>query len=192
VSEIFYSIQGEGALTGTPAVFVRFHGCNLQCSFCDEPSKPYETMSGERIVQTVQTIRGVCRSVVLTGGEPSLQITADLLTALHNDGNAIHIETNGTNPAVDEWSEAGLLDWVTVSPKTESAPTIDADEVKVVYTGQRDLSVYGDHPTRFLQPCYLRGDSEATARNIMETIERLKTERGWRLSLQTHRLIGLR
>ena len=96
INEIFYSIQGEGYRTGTPAVFIRFSGCNLKCPFCDTQHSSGREMSDEEI------IKEICfyptRFVVLTGGEPGLQVDREFINKLHQAGKFIQIETNGTVP----------------------------------------------------------------------------------------------
>lgn len=178
INEIFYSLQGEGFHTGTPAIFVRFSGCNLKCEFCDTAHENGKMMSDKEITEEV--CKYPCRMVILTGGEPSLWIDAPLLQMLHEAGKYICIETNGTREL-----PAGI-DWVTCSPK-EGAPLHikHIDEVKVVYTGQ-DVTGYLELPARqhFLQPC--------SCNNTDEVIEYIKRNPQWRLSLQTHKLIHIR
>ena len=179
INEIFYSLQGEGMHTGTPAVFVRFSGCNLHCPFCDTRHEEGIWMSNEEIVEAVK--RHPCRFVILTGGEPSLQIDEDLLHRLHDAGRYICIETNGTHPL-----PAGI-DWVTCSPKGDAPVMLEKiDEVKVVYKGQ-DVETYhkqlkADHYS--LQPC--------SGLNTAETVVYVLAHPWWRLSLQTHKLIDIR
>lgn len=183
VNEIFYSLQGEGAFTGTPVVFVRFSGCNRACSFCDTDFDDYTLLSADDIVAEAE--RYPAGRVVLTGGEPLLQVDAPLIDALHRAGMTIHIETNGTLPVPDG------IDWVTCSPK-EPPLAIQPDrinEIKVVYTGQSADSL-DDIRCRFnpvslfyLQPC--------SGLNIDETVARVLSLKGWRLSLQTHKLIDI-
>mgnify|MGYP002624515790 CR=1 FL=1 len=192
INEIFYSLQGEGANTGTAAVFVRFSGCNLQCEFCDTDHAEGKLMTALDIVDAVARYTAA-PLVVLTGGEPALFIDNDLVSLLHGTGKTVAIETNGTS-----FLPVGI-DWVTLSPKTgveggELKPLIlsRCNELKVVYTGQ-DLAQY-DHITaehRFLQPCYV-DDEEQRRHNIDITVEAVKQHPEWRLSLQTHRLIGIR
>ena len=114
INEIFYSLQGEGFHTGTPAVFVRFSGCNLRCSFCDTRHEEGVMMTDEEIVEKVSSFPA--RMVILTGGEPSLWIDKALISRLREAGKQICIETNGTRPLPDG------IDWVTCSPK-ENAPS---------------------------------------------------------------------
>ena len=133
INEIFYSLQGEGFHTGTPAVFVRFSGCNLKCSFCDTRHEEGTLMSDEEILQAISAFPS--NVVILTGGEPSLWIDQAFIDLLHRAGKYICIETNGTNPLPEG------IDWVTCSPKGAPLRVTHMDEVKVVYTGQ-DLTQY--------------------------------------------------
>jgi organic radical activating enzyme len=177
INEIFYSLQGEGYYTGTPAIFVRFSGCNLKCDFCDTRHEEGVMMTDDEILAEVG--RYPATTVVLTGGEPSLWIDAALIDCLHALGKYVTIETNGTRPIPDN------IDWVTCSPKQGIKLGIQRmDEVKVVYEGQ-DLDVYELLPAEhfFLQPC--------SCRNTSETIECVLRHPKWRLSLQTHKLIGI-
>ena len=152
VNEIFYSLQGEGFHAGTPAVFVRLSGCNLHCPFCDTQHASGCEMSEEAIVEAVG--QWPARWAVITGGEPSLQLTASLVDALHRAGRRVAVETNGTRrlPAVD---------WITLSPKEPwlgpaATPRIDeADELKLLYDGQQQPQHYDNIKVahgRFLQP----------------------------------------
>lgn len=193
INEIFHSLQGEGYNTGTAAVFVRFSGCNLQCNFCDTQHNEGTVMTEREIVNEIMQYP-LAPLVVLTGGEPSLFIDHDFVAMLkHLTGKRIAIETNGTNMLPDN------LDWVTLSPKGaypggEAFPlVIDiCDELKVVYTGQ-PLDQYFDIQARhyFLQPCYCDDDS-TRQHNIELTIQAVMRDPRWRLSLQTHRLLGIR
>lgn len=177
INEIFYSLQGEGYHTGTPAVFIRFSGCNLRCPFCDTRHEEGRMMSDAEILAEV--CRYPATFVILTGGEPSLWIDQPLIEQLHRAGKYICIETNGTHPLPEG------IDWVTCSPK-QGAPVVlpRMDEVKVVYEGQ-ELSVYEQLPARhyFLQPC--------SCQNTAETVACVMEHPRWRLSLQTHKLIGI-
>ena len=177
INEIFYSLQGEGFHTGTPAVFVRFSGCNLKCSFCDTQHEEGVWMSDEEILAEVGKYPAM--TVILTGGEPSLWIDREFVDCLHRMGKYVCIETNGTHSLPDN------IDWVTCSPK-ENAPVVleRIDEIKVVYTGQ-DLSAYAEIPARyhFLQPC--------SCQNTKEVVDYILRHPRWRLSLQTHKLIDI-
>ena len=132
INEIFYSLQGEGFWTGTPAVFVRLSGCNLHCSFCDTLHESGQPMSEEAIVETVT--QWPARHVVITGGEPSLFLTPTLVERLHAAGKFVAVETNGTHPLPDN------VDWITLSPKDAFEPHATpvltrCDELKVVCDG---------------------------------------------------------
>lgn len=195
INEIFYSLQGEGAHTGCPSVFVRFSGCNKRCSFCDTQHESGTLMSDEEIFNEVSRYPG--RWVILTGGEPSLWIDSDFVKRLKlATGKKIAIETNGSLPVPEE------IDWVTVSPKCGMVGAGDypikaerADELKVVDVGQ-DLDQYFGYPcvgaeTRFyLQPCFV-ADAGECANNTSRTISRILADPRWTLSLQTHRLLNI-
>lgn len=111
INEIFYSLQGEGCFTGTPAVFIRFSGCNLQCDFCDTAHQEGVWMSDQEIIEEVENYPAA--HVVFTGGEPGLQLTRELVLALKEKGKFIQIETNGTVVLPEG------IDWITCSPKPE-------------------------------------------------------------------------
>lgn len=177
INEIFYSLQGEGFHTGTPAVFIRFSGCNLKCPFCDTQHENGVLMSDVEIINEIR--KYPARMVILTGGEPSLWIDQQLIDLLHSEGKYICIETNGTH----ELPEG--IDWITCSPKQEApVKLMRMDEIKVVYQGQ-DLEPYETYPTDrlFLQPC--------SCKNIKETVACVMQHPKWRLSLQTHKFIGI-
>lgn len=177
INEIFYSLQGEGFHTGTPAVFVRFSGCNLKCSFCDTHHEDGRMMSDDEIIAEV--CKYPCRMVILTGGEPGLWIDGKLTAALHAAGKYVAIETNGTCILPED------IDWVTCSPKEGAILKVSRiDEVKVVYVGQ-DVCEYLKLPARhyFLQPC--------SGQNTNDVIAYIKENPQWRLSLQTHKLIDI-
>lgn len=178
INEIFYSLQGEGFHTGTPAVFIRFSGCNLKCDFCDTQHEEGQEMTDEEIIAEVT--RYPCRMVILTGGEPGLWIDEELIEALHRAEKYVCIETNGTCALPEQ------IDWVTCSPKQGAVLQVKhVDEIKVVYVGQ-DVSSYLLLPAthHFLQPC--------SCRNTEEVIEYIKSHPQWRLSLQTHKWIDIR
>lgn len=192
LNEIFYSLQGEGYHTGTPAVFIRFSGCNLRCAFCDTRHQEGKLMSLEDIVTEIKRYPNA-GMVVLTGGEPSLFIDEDFVEAIKEAGKLVAIETNGTRPLPSN------LDWVTLSPKTgfsggdvEPCVLKNCDELKVVYLGQ-DLKQYNsikaDH--KFLQPCFSTDENERQA-NMKACVDAVMSNPAWRLSLQIHRVLGIR
>jgi len=191
INEIFYSLQGEGRHTGRAAVFVRFSGCNLKCPFCDTDFREYREMTAAQIVKTVSQWRD-CGFVVLTGGEPSLQVDEQLIKALHDEGFYIAIETNGTHPLPQ------AIDWVTLSPKNcfvKHAPALAAqkvDEVKVVFDGIHDPETWetGSGMYLNLQPCDT-GDKERNREVTLQCVEYIKRHPQWHLSLQTHKFIHI-
>lgn len=193
INEIFYSLQGEGYWTGTPAVFVRFSGCNLRCPFCDTDHSDGMLMTEDEIV--AETRRYPAGHVIFTGGEPVMQLTGSIVDKLHSDGKYIHIETNGSLPLGDNL--ACTLDWITVSPKDAPLKIQRIDELKLLYHGSgQDPASSGmleiTHPhCRYLQPCDT-GDSAANSRILADTIGYIKEHPQWRLSLQTHKIIGIR
>ncbi len=192
INEIFHSLQGEGYHTGTASVFIRLSGCNLHCAFCDTRHEQGTMMSLPEVVEQVMRYP-LAPLIVLTGGEPSLWINDELVDGLKlMTGKRIAIETNGTCPLPHG------IDWVTLSPKTgignsgdEPVVLTHCDELKVVYLGQ-DLTQYdGITAThRYLQPCWVE-DVEQCHRNMQATVQAVLDNPQWRLSLQTHRVLGI-
>ncbi|MCC7002246.1 MAG: 7-carboxy-7-deazaguanine synthase [Gemmatimonadaceae bacterium] len=206
VKEIFYTLQGEGAHAGRPAVFCRFAGCNLWtgreadratavCSFCDTDFVGIGPDGGkfataEALADAVAAhwpaSAGGTPYVVCTGGEPLLQLDAAAIAALHARGFEVAVETNGTQPLPEG------LDWVCVSPKA-NAPVVVAggDELKLVYPQAlarperfEDL----DFRHWYLQPM----DGPDLAANTAAAIAYVLAHPRWRLSVQTHKVIGVR
>lgn len=210
VKEIFYTLQGEGAQSGRAAVFCRFSGCNLWsgnesdrvealCRFCDtdfvgtDGPGGGEFASAEALAAAVadrwpaavaQTAPAV-PLVVFTGGEPLLQLDAPLIAALHGCGFEVAIETNGTLPAPDG------VDWTCVSPKANSVLRLEAgDELKLIYPQP------GAEPEKyerlafrhfFLQPM----DGPERVANTRHAVEYCLAHPRWRISLQTHKILGI-
>ena len=206
VKEIFYTLQGEGANAGTPAVFCRFAGCNLWtgreadratavCPFCDTDfvgvgpdGGRFESADGLADAVAMQWPPDTAgqRFVVCTGGEPLLQVDAALIGALHARGFRVAVETNGTLPL------APGIDWVCVSPKANADLVVLAgDELKLVYPQENaPPERYAALGFRhfFLQPM----DGPETPGNTRAAIAYCLAHPAWRLSLQTHKLLGLR
>jgi 7-carboxy-7-deazaguanine synthase len=188
LAEIFYSVQGEGTWTGTPAVFVRLAGCNLSCSFCDTDYALKFFASVGDVVRRVREEGGACPLVILTGGEPLAQREAlALVDALRADGRRVHIESNGTLP-----TELPDDVWLTVSPKERLSPEMArrANEAKLIVDGrvpEEWLGAFGETTPLFLQP---EGNKPS---NVALAVEAAKRAPGrLRLSLQTHKFIGVR
>jgi 7-carboxy-7-deazaguanine synthase len=188
LAEMFYSLQGEGTWTGTPAVFVRLAGCNLNCRFCDTDYSLKFFASASEVVARVRELGGTCPMVVLTGGEPLAQAAAsELIELLQADGRRVHVESNGSIP-VD--LPEGV--WLTVSPKERLSPAMAAraDEVKLIVDGAIPFdwlpSFAGRDVPVFLQP---EGNKP---RNVALALAAAKAAPArFRLSLQTHKFIGI-
>ena len=193
INEIFYSLQGEGRHTGRAAVFIRFSGCNLRCPFCDTDFSHYTEMSLEELIRAIRPWHD-CGFVILTGGEPSLQVDEALVEALHHEGYFVAMETNGTHDVPK------TIDWVTVSPKSsfvEHAPAIvvaKIDEVKVIFDGEHDpqpFSLLGQKPYLCLQPCDT-GDARRNQDITRQCVEHILQHPEWHLSLQTHKWLDIK
>jgi 7-carboxy-7-deazaguanine synthase (Cx14CxxC type) len=206
VKEIFYTLQGEGVHTGRAAVFCRFAGCNLWsgreqdrasaiCQFCDTDFIGTDGDGGGKFSTADDLAAAVAakwpasdagkRFVVCTGGEPLLQLDAAAIDALHRQNFLIAIETNGT-VAVPEG-----IDWICVSPKANAQLVVTrGDELKVVYPQEIEPSVYDnlDFANWFIQP----KDGPNAAESLRASIQYCADHPRWRLSLQTHKLIGIR
>lgn len=191
VNEIFYSLQGEGYHSGTPAVFVRFSGCNLRCPFCDTQHEEGVEMSETEIVEAVKAYPASL--VVVTGGEPAVQLTEGLVDALHAAGKYVSVETNGTLPLPKN------VNWITLSPKDiwvgpQAAPVLShADELKLLFDGRHEPSQYSHIAVahRFLQPCDMGNDAR-NAEIMQATVDYIKKNPVWRLSLQIHKILKIR
>lgn len=187
LAEIFYSVQGEGTWTGTPAVFVRLAGCNLNCAFCDTDYALKFIATVPEVVAAVRERGGDCPMVVVTGGEPFAQTeTLALIAALRADGRRVHVESNGTL-AVDLPADV----WLTVSPKERLDPAMAAraNEAKLIVDGRVPAewdAAFPPRTPRFLQP---EGNKPSNVALALETAKREPAR--WRLSLQTHKLIGV-
>jgi 7-carboxy-7-deazaguanine synthase (Cx14CxxC type) len=206
IKEIFYTLQGEGAQAGRPAVFCRFSGCNLWsgresdrasavCTFCDTD---FVGTDGERggkfkdagalsaeIDSLWPASYTASKFVVFTGGEPLLQLDAALVAAMHEHGFAVAIETNGSLPV-----PAGV-DWICVSPKMGSALVVTrGNELKVVIPqANQDLGAYEqlEFDNFYLQPM----DGPLLEANTRLAIETCRRNPKWKLSLQTHKLLQI-
>lgn len=204
VKEIFYTLQGEGANAGRAAVFCRFTGCNLwsgreedrgsaECTFCDTDFVGTDGQGGGRF-KTAEDLADACIEargshgpglVVLTGGEPMLQVDQPLIDALHDKGFEIAIETNGTLPV------PASIDWICVSPKAGTElKQVSGGEVKLVFP-QPDLDPEAfarlDFERHYLQPM----DGPDLAANTALAVAYCKAHPHWCLSLQSHKLIGI-
>jgi organic radical activating enzyme len=188
LSEIFYSVQGEGTWTGTPAVFVRLAGCNLACSFCDTDYALKFVAGIGDVVARVREEGDDCPMVILTGGEPLAQrATPALIDALRADGRRVHIESNGT---IDVALRADV--WLTVSPKERLHPAMAAraNEAKLIVDGRVPEAWVASFPPT--TPVFLQPEGNKPA-NVVLAVDAAKREPArYRLSLQTHKFIGVR
>ena len=206
VKEIFKTLQGEGAQMGRAAIFCRFAGCNLWsgreadragavCTFCDTDFVGMDGSGGGRFADADALANAIeaewaapsfNRYVVLTGGEPLLQVDDALIAALHARGFEIGVETNGTLPAPTG------LDWICVSPKTDADLVLtEGHELKLVYPQNNVAPERFEHLAFkhfFLQPM----DSPTAAANLEAAISYCTDNPRWRLSLQSHKMIGIR
>jgi 7-carboxy-7-deazaguanine synthase len=187
LAEIFYSVQGEGAYAGTPAVFVRLAGCNLNCRFCDTDYSLKFFASADEILARVRDLGGACPMIVLTGGEPTMQDQSrTLIDALRTDGRRVHVESNGVIPL-----ELPNDVWLTISPKERLHPAqaARANEAKLIVDGRVPLEWlerFLPHTPIFLQP---EGNKP---KNVALAYAAVKAHPArLRLSLQTHKFIGV-
>lgn len=196
INEIFYSIQGEGYHVGTPAVFIRFAGCNQKCKFCDtDHNKVVFNFTANELGEKLASMPG--NIIVLTGGEPLLQVDDALISRLRLTGKRIHCETNGT--IIPDFE----LDWITVSPKKDWILQ-RGDELKVVIDGYlpkkdslikelnalREITLF-DH--YYLQPEVSKNSvidvkSQASMRGVANLIKELE---GWKISIQMQKVLNI-
>jgi 7-carboxy-7-deazaguanine synthase (Cx14CxxC type) len=207
VKEIFYTLQGEGAQAGRAAVFCRFAGCNLWsglekdratavCTFCDTDFVGTDGTGGGKFPSAESLAQAIAaqwptadrsgrRYVVCTGGEPLLQLDSALVGALHAQGFEIAVETNGT-----ETPPSGI-DWICVSPKsTAPLKLTQGNELKLVFPQSDALPERFEHLAFthfFLQPM----DGPDRERNTQAAVEYCRAHPRWRLSLQTHKVLGI-
>ena len=196
-------MQGEGAHSGIPAVFVRFSGCNLRCPWCDTDFEDFTEMTAAEIVAEMKELYDVPnerrKMCVLTGGEPSLQVDKALIDDLHAAGFYICIETNGTRPLPEG------IDWITCSPKENTKLALKrVNEVKVVFTGTYAPEVWRTQLEAehwMLQPLRYTGDwlienvdswEDDRNDNLDDTVRYILSHPFWRLSVQLHKIAGLR
>lgn len=190
VSEIFYSIQGEGRHTGMPAVFVRLSGCSMNCPFCDTKYAFGNGTEMDENTLPAELKKYPAKAVIITGGEPAEQDLPALIALLKAHGYAVHLETNGAHDC-----DVSQADFVCVSPKKYVSPEMlkKADIIKIVVGQETDLTdlekyyAYENAKTQI----YLQPESNKQE-NIDLCVKLLKNHPSARLSLQTHKLINIR
>lgn len=193
VNEIFYSIQGEGLRIGTANIFLRFAGCNLTCNReehgfdCDTEFTSGRKMTAEEILAEIRAIAPQATNIIFTGGEPSLQITPELIRFFKAENFYLAIETNGTNELPDG------LDWITISPKTaeHTLRQKTASEVKYVRSQGQAIPRPTVTATHYLisPACQPHGFDPA---DLAWCVNLVKENPKWRISLQTHKLLKVR
>ena len=190
VNEIFYSLQGEGARQGEASIFIRLSGCNLKCDYCDTDYAEGEKMSLEQIVNVIQPYP--CQWIIWTGGEPTLQLSDEVLLFFKQQGYRQAIESNGHRKLSD------LLDYTVVSPKgfdTTYAQQINSkvNEVRLPVEKDKDIPRIESLPLAdnyFLSPVFTQ-DACTTDANIRYCVNYIQAHPEWRLSVQMHKLIGI-
>lgn len=189
IADMFYSVQGEGFYTGCAAFFIRFHGCNLNCDFCDEPlhkSGEYIQMSAKDIADVIEGIGA--KFVVLTGGEPSLYNLNPLIRLLNSMFVYVAVETNGYN-----YSNICRANYVTYSPKGDIDFSLPADEYKFIINQHTDM-------TQILQlsnvkKIYLQPEADRdliVMENVKRAIDFVKKHQHLRLSCQVHKMLNIK
>ena len=205
IKEIYYTIQGEGFHTGRPAVFCRFSGCNLWsgreedrakaiCQFCDtnfwgtdgENGGKYSLDDLVKRIVTLYPANGVKPFVVFTGGEPALQVDDQLVNTLQNEGFEVAIETNGTQKVPD------ALDWICMSPKANTDIVVQkGDEIKIIIP-QAGIDPK-DFETMNFKNFYVQAmESDTWEENQAYAVDFVKKNPKWRLSVQTHKYLGIK
>ena len=199
VNEVFLTVQGEGLRCGTANVFLRFTACNLRCAVepgekspggfdCDTEFASGRSVGLEELTQWVKDEAGSCRWIVLTGGEPGLQVDKELIDAFHAEGFKLAIETNGSIALPDG------IDWITVSPKVAEhcIRQLVAHEVKYVRAhGQSIPRTVVAAENYLISPAF--DAQQANQRNLSWCLELVKTNPSWRMSLQQHKgLLSIR
>lgn len=198
VTEIFYSIQGEGIRTGEPSIFVRFAGCNMECEIVPGPRSPggfkCDTdfsnglkMKAEEIIERCRSLSSKCHWIVLTGGEPTLQLDDDLIMSLKANGYHLAIETNGTRDVPSG------IDWITLSPKVRGHALRQrwAHEVKYVLAdGQPLPEDVVQSCFKMLSPAFM--ESSIDMRAAQWCVQLAQENPEWRVSIQLHKLVGVK
>ena len=189
VNEIFYSLQGEGGRTGEASIFIRLSKCNLACSFCDTEFESGVKMTLDEVVSEISEFP--CQWIIWTGGEPTLQLTEEVVSFFKAKGYKQAIETNGTRHV------AAGIDYITCSPKQEfekvRALIPEVDELRFpIAKGDAlpDISILPKAKKHFLSPIF--DDLQVIPENVDYCIELVKQNPVWALSLQLHKLIGIR
>lgn len=191
IKEIFYSLQGEGYWYGEPMIFIRLAGCNLDCAFCDTDWKKGTKWLIEEIREYIK--RFDCKKILWTGGEPSLQLTNDIVDFFHQYGYWQAIETNGTKKPPSN------LDWITLSPKVplsrikEVWRNVSPNEIKFLVdidTKKLPSKDYFPEAIYWVSPIFF--ENQPNFETLKRAIEIVKKNKGWRLTTQMHKFWGIK
>lgn len=193
IMEHFYTIQGEGKYTGTPAYFIRLGGCDVGCVWCDVKeswdAEIHPKLTVEYLISEIKKYPG--ELVVITGGEPAMYDLSHLVQALHNENKTVAIETSGTSNLI------GNVDWYTFSPKKFKAPVEEAydkaNELKIVVYHKSDLSWAEEHASKVSNECKLYLQVEWSKKDDLSPliVEYVKNNPKWKISLQTHKYLNI-
>ncbi len=188
VNEIFYSLQGEGGRTGEASIFIRLAKCNLSCSYCDTDFDFGEEISTDKILKQIESFP--CKWIIWTGGEPTLQLTNEIVSFFKQKGYKQAIETNGTKPLPKG------LDYIACSPKQNFEKIIsiipEVDELRFPIKKDDplpDLSTLPKAKHYFLSPIF--DNQKLIPKNVNYCVEQIKKNPQWKLSLQMHKLIDI-
>ncbi|MBT9316913.1 7-carboxy-7-deazaguanine synthase QueE [Leptothoe spongobia] len=193
IVETFHSVQGEGLWTGVSAFFIRLAGCDVGCPWCDTKiswsTKPHGQVAVADLVQQAQAAQPFM--VVITGGEPLMHDLAPLTQSLKQAGLRLHLETSGAHPL------SGQFDWISLSPKRFKPPQPEiyahAHELKVVIANAEDLAWAEEQAAQVPATTVKLLQPEWTSEHSQQLVfDYVKQHSGWRISLQTHKFLGVR
>ncbi|MDO5510163.1 MAG: 7-carboxy-7-deazaguanine synthase QueE [Weeksellaceae bacterium] len=192
VMEHFYTLQGEGAHTGLASYFIRIGGCDVGCHWCDVKESWDATRHPLTAIHDLaQTAAKYCKTIVLTGGEPTMWNLEPLTKQLHDLGCKIHIETSGAYPLT------GHIDWICVSPKKTALPRPDilqkANELKCIIYNRHDFQFAEQYAAQVSPSCelYLQPEWSKSQQITPEIIEYILKNPKWKISLQTHKFLNI-
>jgi organic radical activating enzyme len=182
INKIFYSIQGEGARSGTPQVFLRFSGCNLKCSFCDTNHETFELITSRQILNQCISISKGCRNISFCGGEPTLQLDREIIKKFN--GWYKSIETNGTNKVIDG------IDYIVCSPKKKLIKPKKINELRYVLKKNDELpKINRKNCQYYLSPCF--DGEEPNWDNIKYCVRMVQENPQFKLNIQLHKFIKI-
>lgn len=193
VMETFYTVQGEGAYAGAPAFFIRLAGCDVGCVWCDVKESwdavKHPLVAVESLVS--QVVLSGAKICVVTGGEPLMHNLDDLTECLQSNGIRTHVETSGTSRITGSW------DWITFSPKKFKAPLEEyhrvSHELKIIINHKSDLDWGQAHADRMNAGAMLYMQPEWDKRDVTQglILDYIRTKTNWRISVQTHKYLGV-